>query len=350
MRGVDKAPTPTRDDTVDGMLTRAKRARTPVRRDFVQRGRPGGQVRPGLLATFVANGDEAGLDLLLLVLALASSYPFDVRLHSAVWARALGLANPDKSGPAISKIFKRLRDRKLVTATREKRLASVTPLLEDGSGDPYTRPGADGNRDAYLQIPAAYWTDPERWYRKLSLAAKAVLLIGLSQRQPFALPVERAKSWYGVSQETATKGLTELQDRGLLTCHSTYRLAPLTPAGVIELRHYTLAGVFKKKSGKGSGAKDTGKKSTTKKSSSTRKSSTKKSAAQMPATKATTRALKTTTGRRRAAQPAAEAPIATTTEKTARRRGDIRGKPRTSGVKTTVAAGRRPSPERRKAE
>ena len=346
MGAMNEVATPTRDDTVDGMLTRAKRARTPVRRVFVQRGRPGGQVQPGLLATFVTNGDEAGLDLLLLVLALASSRPFDVRLHSAVWARALGLAKPDKSGPAISKIFKRLRDRKLVTTTREKRLASITPLLEDGSGDPYTRPGADGNRDAYLQIPAAFWTDSQRWYRKLSLAAKAVLLIGLSQRQPFALPVERASAWYGVSQETATKGLAELQEHGLLTCHSTYRLAPLTPAGVIELRHYTLAGPFKKP------GKDTAKKATAHKRSTAKKSAAKKSATKKSATRKSATTSPRTPARSRSGNPAAPASstATATTTGSARRRDGKKSTTRKTGLRTATAAGRRSSHERRKAE
>ncbi len=44
----------------------------------------------------------------------------------------------------------------------------------------------------------------------LSLPGKAVLLIAHSLRPGFALPVEKAPEWYGISADTAQRGLAEL--------------------------------------------------------------------------------------------------------------------------------------------
>ena len=82
------------DQTVDAILALAEgRTSTPLRHTFVQQGsseRP----EPGPLGSFVASGGRKALVLYLLAMSATSAEPWDVSLHSAVWARALG----DKGG------------------------------------------------------------------------------------------------------------------------------------------------------------------------------------------------------------------------------------------------------------
>jgi hypothetical protein len=100
---------PTQQETIEDLLARSKRQEVPIRWTFVQRGsrwRP----KPGPLAEFVH--DERGLDLYLLVHAVASAAPWNVDLPAGVWARMLGL--PGDNGPlAVSKVWRRLEDRGL---------------------------------------------------------------------------------------------------------------------------------------------------------------------------------------------------------------------------------------------
>lgn len=230
-------------ETVAELLKTAGRngpdAAAPVRRLFVQRG---SQSAPeaGLLAAFVRNGDQRGLDLFLLLKATASSPPFDSHRSAAVWARALLHSSPSASPQTVSKIWKRLEGLKLVRRGRHGRLANVTLLCEDGSGRPYVHP-ADDN-EAYLQVPVAYWLSDENWCSTLSLPAKAVMLIGLSLPPGFVLPVERVPEWYGISADSAQRGISELEKRSVLQRHRTKRKAPLAPLGFTTDSHYTLVG------------------------------------------------------------------------------------------------------------
>jgi hypothetical protein len=143
---------------------------------------------------------------------------------------------------AVSKTWSRLERLSLVERRRSGRLVAARLRKEDGSGQPYEHPFGTG--DPYFKIPNAYWTDEQRWYRSLSLPAKALLLVGLSLDDGFYLPYEKAKPWYGLSADTARSGLAELRASGLLKVTKRYLTAPLTPAGYIERRHYTLRPPF----------------------------------------------------------------------------------------------------------
>ena len=140
----------------------------------------------------------------------------------------------------------RLERHSLVIRQRWKRMAKVTLLCEDGSGLPYTSPGA--RRESYLQVPTALWTKADstdtRWYRALTLPELAVLLIARSHGDNFRLPYEDAAKWYGISADSIARGLRGLQRRDLLDVTKTYKKAPLSPVGYTAELRYTLQAPF----------------------------------------------------------------------------------------------------------
>jgi hypothetical protein len=197
---------------------------------------------PGPLADFVRRHDDRALELYLLFLAVASAPPWNVDESAKVWARALHLGATPGAVSGISKIWKRLEDRHLVARTRVRRRASIIALREDGSGEPYAHPGI--SREPYFKLSFEYWTAEEAWYRKLRLAEIAMLLIGLSLGREFSLPYQKARPWYGISADTAERGLQSLRDRGLLSMRTEFKEAPLSPDGYTEQRLYTLQPPF----------------------------------------------------------------------------------------------------------
>lgn len=233
-------------ETVEDLLRTAGRLEgaAPVRAVFLQQGSQN-RPKPGPLATLVRNGDRRGLDLYLILKAVASAPPFNSHRGAAVWARALRHTGISANEQTVSKIWARLERYQLITRGKHGRLADVTLLREDGSGRPYTHPGEKNGRDRiedrYLQLPVAYWLDAdEAWSSTLSVPAKAMLLIGLSLPPGFVLPVERAKPWYGVSGDTAQRGLAELVRRGVVVRTRIPKKAPLAPQGFTFDHHHTL--------------------------------------------------------------------------------------------------------------
>ena len=124
----------------------------------------------------------------------------------------------------MSRIWRGLEILHLVDRSKSGRLAKVTLLKEDSSGEPYVLPATAG--DSYLQVPIAYWLDKNRWCSKLRLPAKAMLLVALSLKPPFVLPVEKAPEWYGISADTAQRGIASLVDYDVLKMARTYKMAP----------------------------------------------------------------------------------------------------------------------------
>ncbi len=161
---------------------------------------------------------------------------------SLLWARTLDLGTTRSAISSVSKLWKRLADRRLVARSRAGRRVSIIALREDGSGDPH--PSTQGRQEPYFRLPFEYWTSEETWYRTLNLAETAMLLIALSLADDFILPYEMARRWYGVSPDTAERGLQGLQERGLLKVDRAVKQAPLSPLGYIERRYYTLLPPF----------------------------------------------------------------------------------------------------------
>ena len=225
------------------LLGQTQRHAVPIRRAFVQLGR-GEMATPGPLASFIASHDERGLDAYLFMHALASSPPWECEYPSGMWIRALGLADTATLRSAralVSKIMRRLQDRKLIQRGRSGRLSAVTLLREDGSGTTYEHPYAEGN---YFKLPHVYWLKGH--YRTLSLPAKVMLLIALSLPDGFYLPYERAKPWYGISGDTAGRGFRELVKARILVAEQRWQRNDRSDTGWVELRQYRLVGPYSK--------------------------------------------------------------------------------------------------------
>ena len=238
----------TTHDTVDAIAYSTQREAFPLRQAFIQQKLDGASVA-GPLATFVSAGDRTALLLYFLALTKASKEPWDVALHSAVWARALGLPEPTghTARGRVSKAWTRLVHRKLVVRSRRNRTAQFTLLLEDGSGDPYTRPSGKSRR--FINVPRALWTDgpsdgSSRWFEDLSLPELSFLIIALSNLDSFPLPVERGPDYYGISADTLSRGYRGLRDKGLLKVHYQRVTAPLAPEGYTYENRYTLKPPF----------------------------------------------------------------------------------------------------------
>ena len=227
------------------LLERSNRSEVPIRKTFLQQGT--GKVRiPGPVATLLRNHDERALDLYLLVHAVCSAGDFDITLPAGAWARAIGLGNNASGKSTVSKAFRRLEELRLLKRTRDGSRAKVTLLDESGrldesdNPDPYLHPAPLKQR--YLKVPHAYWE--EAWHLKLDLRAKVVLLIALSLDDGFTLPIERAPDWYGISADTANRGLQDLRTFGLVDLDISTKKAPLAPDGLTQVYRYTLKAPF----------------------------------------------------------------------------------------------------------
>jgi hypothetical protein len=240
----DESPA-TEDETRAALLDRSKRNFAPVNKLFVQ-SPPGSTCRHGPLATFVRNRDLRGLHAYLVLLGITSSGDsqdgWSTTLPIGVWARAFGTtrgATLASAASAVSKILTRLEQRNLITRQRHgrERKIRVTLLREDGSRQPYTRPGK-GNSDRFLRFPHAFWRDG--WHERLDLPATAMLLVALHEKNNFELPTERVPEWYGWSADTAERGLATLEQLGLLTHTTRLKKAPLSPSGLTKVNRYLL--------------------------------------------------------------------------------------------------------------
>lgn len=249
-RKEDESPA-TEVETRAALLERSGRDFTPINKLFVQQPR-GSSSRPGPLSTFVRNRDLRGLRAELLLIGINSSGDseegWSATLPIPVWARAFDTtihAAEASAATAVSKVLTRLEARNLIRRERRgrERQIRVTLLREDGSGEPYTRPGK-GNADRFLRLPHAFWLDG--WYKELDLPATAMLLVALHEKPTFQLPTENAPKWYGWSADTAERGFARLEELDLLTKTTRLKKAPLSPTGLTQVNEYTLIGPFKR--------------------------------------------------------------------------------------------------------
>jgi hypothetical protein len=229
---------------LDALLERSNRDAVPIRRSFTQQRVRGGG--PGPLATFVRQRRRRALDLYLLAHAVASARPYDVTLESTVWGRLLGLSGRNV-GSMISRQWNWLEEHQLIKTFRTERLRTVVLLREDGSGHPYTHPGASIESRAaegdYFLLPHAYWKTGLQ--DQIDLPTKAVLIIALSRPDDdFILPIEHASRWYGMSPDSLSLGLRRLQLLGFLRMRFEHEPAPLSPQGYRTVRRYTLRPPF----------------------------------------------------------------------------------------------------------
>ena len=188
--------------------------------------------------------------LFLHAIASGEEEGFDVRLGAATWARATGGHFDPETGVieqaalhAVSRNWKFLRDIGLVATERVGRKVRAHLLADDGSGMPYKhiaagKKGEKLNGPGYLKLPYEYWW--QRWHERLSLPAKAMLLIALYQGDGFSLPYNKLPEWYGISAATGERGLRELREAGLLHRERHRRPDPESPVGFSDVYYYQL--------------------------------------------------------------------------------------------------------------
>lgn len=242
--------------TIEFYLERSNREFLPLALGFLQLHPEEGGRAPGPLSKFVSRGRNTALDQYLLLHAIASGEDqgFDVRLGAATWARAIGRYFDPKTGVvesaalhAVSRNWKFLRDIGLVETERVGRKVKARLLADDGSKEPYQhvaagKKGRKLNGPGYLKLPYEYWW--QCWHKKLSLPAKAMLLIALYQGDGFSLPYNKLPSWYGISAATGERGLRELREHGLLHRERHRRADPESPVGFSHVYHYQLLPPF----------------------------------------------------------------------------------------------------------
>jgi hypothetical protein len=244
----------TSQQTVEALLRASRRDALPLETSFVQQKAPNGKAQPGPLSTFVRVRRFVALQQYLLAHAAASGGDYSVARDSRVWARALDLDPRRPSSRAtVSKNWAWLERQRLIARSRQGRRSRITVLRDDGSG--LSSGGHPAKRgDRYFKLPYEYWIG--EWHRRLDLASLAVLLIGLSLRGEFALPVRRVQEWYGISSTTLNKGLKGLRDQQLLEAKRIRRAAPLAPDGFTLENHYTLLAPFNVATGRAMASDD----------------------------------------------------------------------------------------------
>jgi DNA-binding transcriptional ArsR family regulator len=235
-------PPPPQTDTLTELLGSSRRDIVPIRKSFLQLRDDNGKPLPGPLATIVRRGVTSELNQLLLLHARAAGRPdgdvlnYDVRLPARVWARLLGLADDESGRRTVGRNWKALEDAGLVVTKRIGRQLRVTPLREDGSGEPYTRPKTKD--DPYLRVPYAFWLDGHA--AKLKLPGLALALIARSLVDWFALPFNKGPDWYGIGSSTVERGLRELRRASLLDMRFEWRATPLSETGWTKDQRYIL--------------------------------------------------------------------------------------------------------------
>ncbi|WP_082155310.1 hypothetical protein [Jiangella alkaliphila] len=207
-----------------GLLEAARRGYVPLRKAFVQRpqdsapvaGRP--SARASVLYDLVHRRNQRALDVFLLMHALQPILD-GTPLLLGTWANILSVKSR-VDATAVSRAIETLEDLHLVVREDDSRTPTLRLLLEDGSGKPWHKPGSTVEEGpGYFVIPHDYWT--RGLSERLSLPGKAMLLILLSETQnpktpAFAMAVERASEWYGISERTAERGYQEIGKAGFM--------------------------------------------------------------------------------------------------------------------------------------
>ncbi len=246
------APLPaTAAETRQFLIERSRRSFTPIGKAFIQNPDNTAAIRSAPLADFVRRGDKRGLIALLLHTIISSGGADDddwsYSLHLQVWARALdtvATADGPSATSAATKILSRLVDRQLIEwhRTGRERKVTVTLLSADGTGRPYARPKGGSSGDRFVRLSHRFWID--RWDQRLTLPAIAMLLLALHEKPGFTLPTEKVPDWYGWSADTAERGLSELEDHGLVRISNEAYTNPLSPTGLSSRNVYTVLPPF----------------------------------------------------------------------------------------------------------
>jgi hypothetical protein len=207
---------------------------TPVRHAFVERASHSDNHDPP--AANLLRASKGGALRLKLYLALLWQAGGGDERHAATWparawAELLDLPDPEGHGDRrIRDAIRALERAQLLKATREPgRPIMLTLLRDDGTANPYVHPGEvasaakkQGAVDLsglYVQLPPGFWT--KGWAITLSGPGTVMLLVmqvltknGLRKGQ--WISPKQARSRFGLSEDTWTRGVAELRRHGLL--------------------------------------------------------------------------------------------------------------------------------------
>lgn len=164
-------------------------------------------------------GGEVRLKLYLSMNLLATHEPYDVRsLPARVWAEMLGLRKPYSNGARrVTEAITRLELERLIQIPERRQGKPVKPQLlsQRGDGAPYSRP-----TKGYANLPVTFWRNS--WIVRLSGRAIALLLIlldlqgGKTRAKGAWIRPSDARRTYGLSEDTWTRGVRELQAAGIV--------------------------------------------------------------------------------------------------------------------------------------
>lgn len=231
------------DELLSEFLRDTKREYAKMRKVGIQRPR-GTTPRSSMLPHLVRAGKA--LDAWLLTLALEPVLSESDPLPLEVWARLLGGREPT-SQPAVSRAFSTLERLRLIERKSKGQHFAIRPLKEDGSGEPYTRPGSVRGESGpgFFTIPHALWLDGHA--AAMNAPGKIALLIGLAEttmHPSWEVPTTRANEWYGISERTLERGYRELSERDLLLVHGQRVRSKRSPTGLTTVYHRALKDPF----------------------------------------------------------------------------------------------------------
>lgn len=224
-------------------LGRRRAAGAPVRNMFVANDRAG--VRPPMAqllsaatSTAVGGGGRGGqlrLKLYLSLLWICAAPPHEAVRPARAWAGLLGLDDPAGRGARrVQDAMRDLQERQMVVIRNRGSAANgVTPLIEWGTGQPYSTPPEAYNHfqlrraspetlaaHRYFRLPSSLWTNG--LIARLGGPGLTMLLVLRCEQQgvdgkPVWFSPDRALNRFGLAESTRRQGLDQLRAEGLVT-------------------------------------------------------------------------------------------------------------------------------------
>lgn len=211
---------------------RHSRIGAPVRRAFVLRADsdPSPLVRLLNHRNGKSGGPGGGLrvQLYLSLLWVCASSPYQTDRPARVWAQLLALEDAETNGVRrIRAALKELEERGFIRQEMTTPAPTIHLRSDLGDGSEYVPPGIaigeaeDGTKSQheYFRVPNAIWT--EGYISKMDGPALAMFLVLLAESRGIDknvwLSPRALEALYGISPSTRTKGISRLQELGLIT-------------------------------------------------------------------------------------------------------------------------------------
>jgi DNA-binding transcriptional ArsR family regulator len=202
-----------------------------VRHAFILR-RPSDPTPP---MTRMLRGGRSGVVRLKLYLSLlwfAGKAPYEVSYPYSAWATLLNLPDPERNGKRrVADAFAWLADKRFVRVERTLgHPPRVFVRMDDGSGRVYKPPGELASRkgaskqdiisNLYVKLPQETWT--QGWLAAFSGPALVMHLALLAESggkrtEELWFSPSSAADRFDLSEDTRSRGLSDLQELGLIT-------------------------------------------------------------------------------------------------------------------------------------